>query len=68
MKLEMTSCPFGSAVNKNDDRAIAASIVIKQDDMKANPLFTRANKLYILLERVQAYVVGIKGSGTPHVA
>ena len=50
LKLEMTSPPFGSAVNKNDDSAIAASIAIKQDDMKANPLFTRAYKLYIPLQ------------------
>lgn len=63
----MASCPFGSAVNKNDDRAIAASIAIKQDDMKANPLFTRAYRLCIPFERVQGYVEveEVKGSGTP---
>lgn len=56
----MTSLPFGSAVNKNADSAIAASIAIKQDDMKANPLFTRAYKLYIPFERLQVYVEEVK--------
>lgn len=59
----MTSLPFGSAVNKNDDNAIAASITIIQDDMKANPLLTRAYRLYIPFERVQVYVEGVKGTG-----
>ena len=68
LKLEMTSCPFGSAVNKNDDSAIAANIAIKQDDMKANPLFTRAYKLCIPFERVRAYVEvqeEVRGTGAP---
>jgi hypothetical protein len=62
LKLEMTSCPFGLAVNTNDESVIAASIVIKQDDMNANPLFTRAYRLYILFERVQVCVVEVRGS------
>jgi hypothetical protein len=57
----MMSCPFGSAVNKSDEKAIAASIAIKQDDMKANPLFTRAYRLYIPFERARVYVVEVKG-------
>jgi hypothetical protein len=51
-------------VNTNDDNAIATSIAIKQDDMKANPLFTRAYRLYIPFKRVQECVVEVKGSGT----
>ena len=55
-------------MKRNDDRAIAASIAIKQDDMKANPLFTRAYKLYIPFERIEVYVVEevtVEVSGTP---
>jgi hypothetical protein len=55
LKLKMVSCPFGSAVNRNEDSAMAASIAIKQDDMKAKPLFTRAYKLYIPFERVRTW-------------
>lgn len=50
LKLEIMSCPFGSAVNKNEDKAIAANIAIKQDDVKANPLFSRVYKLCIPFE------------------
>ena len=57
LKLETTSCPFGSAVNEKEDRAIATSIAIKQDDMKADPLLTRAYRLCIPVERVQVDVV-----------
>lgn len=64
LKLEMMSCPFVSAVNTNDDSAIAASNAIRQDDMKANPLFTRAYRLYISFERVQVCVVEVKGPST----
>lgn len=49
-------------MNTNDDSAIAANIAIKQDDIKANPLFTRAYRLYILFERVLVCVVKVKGS------
>lgn len=63
LKLEMTSCPLGSAVNTKDDSAIAASIAIKQEDAKANPLFARAYRLYIPFERVQVCVAEVKGSG-----
>ena len=65
LKLEMTSWPFGSAVNKKDDSAIAASMAIKQDDMKANPLFTRAYRLCIPVQASSAYVVEVEDSGTP---
>src|SRR6266478_5741209 len=64
LKLEMTSFPLGSAVNKKDDNAIAASIAIKQVDMKANPLFTRAYKLCIPLQASSGRRGGRRGQGT----
>ena len=51
-------------MNKNEDNAIAANIAIRQDDVKANPLFTRAYKLCMCFERVQVYVVEVRGAGT----
>ena len=59
----MMSCPLGSVVNKNEERAIATSIAIRQDDIKANPLFTRAYKLYIPFERVEMLVAVVKVKG-----
>ena len=47
----------------NDDSAIAANVAIKQDDMKANPLFARAYRLCMPFERVQVCVAEVKGSG-----
>ena len=41
LKLEIDKSPFGSAVKRKDDNAMAASRAIMHEDMNAKPLFAR---------------------------